>query len=38
MEGQSNDTGQYDLDSPGSFPGFGSGMMVELFQMDGILH
>ena len=33
--GQRRETGRYDLDSQGSLPGFGSGMIVDDFQIAG---
>ena len=35
IAGQSRDTGRYDVEIEGSFPGFGSGMTIEDFQIEG---
>ncbi len=37
IAGQSRETGLYDLLSPGSLPGFNSGIITEFFQMDGVI-
>jgi hypothetical protein len=35
--GQRRDTGRYDVDSAGSLPGLGRGMIIDCFQIEGSL-
>ena len=38
IAGQRRETGRYEVDSCAGFPGFSSRIIVECFQMSGIVH